>query len=135
MCKRLRPWRVIRDGDHPAPKAKHRTCIPVESIKAAIGAFSKGQERAPAEWAAVTTSTLLASLADSRSTISKPTASDIEYRNRFPPEQRSASSSRRLRTLGTPRPLLTQQEFERLRNPFLPFIRQLLEQADHANRG
>ena len=50
----------FRKVDRPKPKDKYRTCIPVESIKAAAGAFSDVQERAPTEWAEVTASTPLA---------------------------------------------------------------------------
>ena len=50
----------FRKVDRPKPKDKYRTCIPVESIKAAAGAFSDVQERAPTEWAELTTSTPLA---------------------------------------------------------------------------
>jgi SOS-response transcriptional repressor LexA len=56
----LAPILPFRKVDRPKPKDKYRTCIPVESIKAAAGAFSDVQERTPTEWAEVTTSTPLA---------------------------------------------------------------------------
>jgi SOS-response transcriptional repressor LexA len=56
----LAPILPFRKVDRPKPKDKYRTCIPVESIKAAAGAFSDVQERTPTEWAELTTSTPLA---------------------------------------------------------------------------
>jgi len=56
----LVPILPFRKVERPKPKEKFRTCIPLESIRPAAGAFSDTQVREPVEWAAPTARTPLA---------------------------------------------------------------------------